>query len=197
MAWQSSSRVRIRKGRESVWERETGQWLECDWTLGRNVWLHSRFVLWDHSCGRCRIDWEQLFFFFFLLSVLRLQALALPALWGWAKGHVVGVLILCSLGVGTKRPQTQQCTPPVLLASEERDAARACQREWDWWQDVTSSWSHSRGTRGAVNDTGRGDCAGLKILLEGALIYCAFHWKLDCKSFKDNKGVTFFFKNEN
>lgn len=137
------------------------------------------------------------FFFFFLLSVLRLQALALPALWGWAKGHVVGVLILCSLGVGTKRPQTQQCTPPVLLASEERDAARACQREWDWWQDVTSSWSHSRGTRGAVNDTGRGDCAGLKILLEGALIYCAFHWKLDCKSFKDNKGVTFFFKNEN
>lgn len=150
-----------REGRQK--EREwQGQWLECDWTASRTVWLHSRFVPWNHSCGRCRIDWEQLFCSLFS-SYRRWHCLHSG---DGQRGTLSSLNSVCSLRVGTKSPQTS--TPSVFLARER--CGRRCQTDWDWWQDITCSWSHSHRTHGAINYYDWGGYSELKILLEYALL---------------------------
>lgn len=165
-------------------ERLRGQWLECDWTARRNVWLHSRFVPWDHSCGRCRTDWEQLFCLLF--SSYR----------SWhclhsgdgQRGTLLSLNSVCSLRVGTKSPQTQQYPPPSILGIGREGRGRRCQADWDWWQDITRSWSHSHRTHGAINYAGCGGYGELKILLENVPIYCSCRWKF--RSDKDQVEIS-------
>lgn len=155
-------------------ERVRGQWLECHWTASRNVWLHSRFVPWDHSCGRCRIDWEQLFCAPFS-SYRRWHCLCSG---DGQRGTLLSLNSVCSLRVGTKSPQTEPCSTSILGIGRE-GCGRRCQTEWDWWQDITRSWSHSHRTHGAINYADCGGSIGLQISLENAPIYCACQWKSD------------------
>lgn len=132
-------------------ERVRGQWLECDWTASQNVWLHSRFVPWDHSCVRCGIDWEQLFCSLFS-SYRRWHCLHSG---DGQRGTLLSLNSVCSLRVGTKGPQTQQYSTSILGIGRE-GRGRRCQTEWDWWQDITRSWSRPSRTHGAINYTGCG-----------------------------------------
>lgn len=139
-AWQSD------RWREVVREGMRGQWLECDLEQpAENVWLHSRFVPWDHSCGRCRTDWEQLF----------CSPFSSYRRWHWLhpgdghQGMLLSLNSVCSLRVGTKSLQSQQRTS--VLGSRREGCGRRCQTEWDWWQDITRSWSGSRRSNGAIN----------------------------------------------
>lgn len=164
--WQSD---RIRQGRAWDWERR--QWLECDWTTSLNVWLHSRFVPWDHSCGRCRVDWEQLFCSLFS-SYRRWRCMHSG---DGQRGTLSSLNSVCSLRVGTKSPQTQHYSTSILGIGRER-RGRRCQTEWEWWQDITRSWSRSHSTHGAINYTDHGGCSEVKILFENALNYCVCLW---------------------
>lgn len=149
LVWQ---RDRGRKGGEAA----RGQWPECDWAASRNVWLHSRFVPWDHSCGRCRIDWEQLFCSP-LSSYRRWHCLHSG---DGQRGTLLSLNSVCSLRVGTKSPQTEHCSASILGIGRE-GRGRRCRTEWDWWQDITRSWSHSRRTHGAINYADHGGCSEL------------------------------------
>lgn len=108
--------------------------------------LHSRFVPWDHSCGRCRSDWEQLFCSLFS-SYRRWHCLHSG---DGQRGTLLSLNSVCSLRVGTKSPQTPRNSTSTLGIGRER-WGRRCQTEWDWWQDITRSWSHSHRTHGAIN----------------------------------------------
>lgn len=154
-----------------------GVWLEQP---VENVWLHSRFVPWDHSCGRCRIDWEQLFCSPFS-SYRRWHCLHSG---DGQRGTLLSLNSVCSLRVGTKSPQNQQHTS--VLGTGREGCGRRCQKkkrkkkEWDWWQDITRSWSRSRRTHGAINYADCGGCSDLQISSENALtFFCVCQWKSD------------------
>lgn len=66
-----------------------------------------------------------------LLRRLRLQALAVPALWGWAAwGGTEGCLIVCVFSEGghSESSDAASALPPVFLALEERDAAEGVEQ---------------------------------------------------------------------
>ena len=162
------------RGRKKVERERGGQWLECGRTARRNVCSHSRFVPWDHSCGRCRIDREQLFRSPFS-SYRRWHCLHSG---DGQRGTLLSLNSVCSPRVGTKSPQTEHCSASILGIGRE-GCGRRCQRERDWWQDITRSWSHSRRTHGAINYADRGDCSAFQISLENGLIHRACRWKSD------------------
>lgn len=129
-----------------------GQWIKCNWTDSPNVCLHSHFVPSNHSCGRCRIEWEQLFYSPFS---------------GYSHWHCLhsgdgqrrmlsSLARVCSLRVGTEK-SSDQCSNSILGMGRE-GCDRRCQKERDWWQDITCSWSQLHRIHGAINDFEWGGC---------------------------------------
>lgn len=136
------------------------------WQPVQTCGLHSRFVPWDHSCGRCRTDWEQLF----------CAPISSYRRWHWPhsgdgqRGTLLSLNSVCSRRVGTKSPQTEQRSASILGRGRE-GCGRRCQTERGWWQDTTRSWSHSHRTHGAINYTEDRVDSELWISVENALIY--------------------------
>lgn len=160
----------------SVWRgrKVEREWEDNGWSVtgaaSWNGWLHSRFVPWDHSCGTCRIDWEQLF----CSPVSSYRRWHCLHSGDGQRGMQLSLNSVCSLRVGTQK--VLRTSSSSVLGTESWGRGPRCQTEWDWWQDTTSSWSRSRRTRGAINYSDYVGYADVQISLENMLLIMFVGW---------------------
>lgn len=76
---------------------------------------------------------------------------------GMGRGARCWVLIVFVLWGWAQRVLRPNAYSASILGIGREGCGRRCQTEWDWWQDITRSWSQSRRTHGAINYT---DCGG-------------------------------------
>lgn len=116
MGWKTQISVYCRKRKRRRKEQEQRQ--ECEWTARLNVPLHSHFVPWAHSCGRCRAEPQQ-------LSGSALSGYTASGTGTGARWRVFRVFVLGGWAQRLLRPDRASA---VFLASEQRDEAEGVEQ---------------------------------------------------------------------